>query len=144
MPVFLDEFRPEDYAEVTALWKATEGVGLNADSDSEEQILFYLNRNPGLSLVARASGEGNRIVAAVMCGHDGRRGYLSHLAVAEGHRGQGIGRRIVDECLKRLAKTGVPGCNVRVFLDNEAGQRFWKKLGWTRNPVGVWITPTRR
>lgn len=144
MSVFLDEFRPEDYAEVTELWEATDGIGLHAESDSEEQILFYLERNPGLSLVARAVDEGNRIVAAVMCGHDGRRGYLSHLAVAEGFRGQGLGRKIVDECLERLAKTGVPGCNVRVFLDNEAGQQFWENLGWTRNNVGVWITPTRR
>lgn len=79
----------------------------------------------------------------MMCGYDGRSGSLSHLAVAEGFRRQGLRQNIVDECLERLAKTGVPGCNVRVILDNDAGQQFWEYSGWTRNNVGVWITSTR-
>ncbi|MEX0586364.1 MAG: hypothetical protein WD176_06955, partial [Pirellulales bacterium] len=68
-----------DYDEVVALWEATEGVGLN-ESDSRENIARFLARNPGLSMVARVGGQ---IGGAVLCGHDGRRGYLHHLAVGK-------------------------------------------------------------
>jgi len=67
-----------DYDEVLALWKGTEGVGLTP-ADSRQNVARFLARNPGLSLVARAGG---KIVGAVLGGHDGRKGYLYHLAVA--------------------------------------------------------------
>ena len=67
----------ESYDAVLALWKQCEGVGLS-DADSKEGIQRYLDRNPGMSFVATASGV---VVGAVLAGHDGRRGYVHHLAV---------------------------------------------------------------
>ena len=61
----------EDYPAVTALWAATEGMGLSAD-DSAPAIARFLQRNPDLSVVALdAQGQ---LAGAVLCGHDGRRG----------------------------------------------------------------------
>jgi hypothetical protein len=78
------DFALADYDTVLALWRSCEGIGLS-DSDTREAIATYLARNPGLSLVATdADGV---IVGAVLGGHDGRRGYLHHLAVAPAHRG---------------------------------------------------------
>lgn len=116
-----------DYDEVLALWRATEGVGLN-ESDSRENIAAYLARNPGLSFVAR--DESGRIVGAVLCGHEGRRGYINHLAVASAHRGQGIGKRLVEACFTGLKKAGITRCNIFVFADNADGQEFWRHNGW--------------
>lgn len=135
------ELRPmqlEDYDEVRSLWEATDGVGLHDPSDSQQQIAYYLERNPTLSRVAVANAE---IVGAVLCGHDGRRGYLSHLAVAADFRGQGIGKQIVDECLQGLSEF-VPGCNIRLYDDNETGAEFWSALGWTPTGVHVLTHPT--
>ena len=87
----------------------------------------YLARNPGLSFVARRAG---KIVGAVLCGHDGRRGYLHHLAVEPSLRGQGIGSVLVRKCLAALAAIGVQRCNIFVFSDNESGKVFWRKTGW--------------
>ena len=84
-----------DYRKIYALWKDAEGVGLG-DSDSRVAIGRYLKRNRGLSLVATSGG---RLIAVVLCGHDGRRGYLHHLAVARKWRRQGIGRKLVAACL---------------------------------------------
>ncbi len=78
-----------DYEAVSALWRVTPGLGLGA-SDAREPIGRYLERNPGSSFVARIAGE---VVGAVLCGHDGRRGYLHHLAVAVRCRGRGVGRQ---------------------------------------------------
>ncbi|HEV7224007.1 MAG TPA: GNAT family N-acetyltransferase, partial [Pirellulales bacterium] len=116
----------DDYDAVVALWQTTEGVGLN-ESDSREGIESYLGRNPELSLVVEVDSE---IVAAVLCGHDGRRGFLNHLAVARPFRGQGLGRRLVEACLGRLGPLGILKCNIYLYVDNAAGAAFWRHLGW--------------
>jgi putative acetyltransferase len=115
-----------DYAEARSIWEATEGIGLS-DADSREGVLAFLERNPGLSLVAKQDG---RIIGTVLCGHDGRRGYLHHLAVAPEYRGQGLGRRLVDTCLARLAAAGIQKCHAWVYTENRDGQGFWRKIGW--------------
>src|SRR5208282_5537414 len=97
-----------DYQHVVALWQRSEGVGLG-ESDTKEGVAAFLLRNPGLSAVAESShGE---IVGAVLCGHDGRRGYLHHLAVARRYRQRDIGRRLTSACLAGLRKAGIPKCN---------------------------------
>ena len=126
MPVEISAMVIEDYDAVAALWRATEGVRLN-ESDTRERIAAYLDRNAGLSRVAKIAGQ---VVGAVLCGHDGRRGMLNHLAVARDCRGQGIGRRLVESCLEQLRATAVLKCTLFVFKDNQAGQRFWSELGW--------------
>lgn len=127
MQVEIVEMTPADCDEVLALWGRTEGVGLN-EGDTQEGITAYLARNPGLSQIARCGG---RIIGAVLCGHDGRRGYLHHLAVEPAFRGRGLGSAIVETCLSRLAAAGISKCNLFVYADNEQGARFWIRNGWT-------------
>ena len=128
----------KDYDEVRSLWEATDGVGLHELSDCLKQIASYMERNPKLSRVAVAD---SRIVYAMLCGHDGRRGYLSHLAVAADFRGRRIGKRIVDECLTGLSEF-LPGCNIRLYDDNTTGAAFWSAMGWTPTGVQVLTHPT--
>jgi putative acetyltransferase len=109
------------------LWVETEGVGLN-ESDTPERLRAFLDRNPGLSLVVR---DGPRLVGAVLCSHDGRRGYLHHLAVRPEYRGRGLGRQMVQRCLAALAALGIPKCVIFLFADNEPGERFWSRCGWS-------------
>jgi N-acetylglutamate synthase len=112
---------------VHAIWKKAEGVGLN-ESDSREAVGRYLRRNPGLSQVAVSGG---KVVAAVLCGHDGRRGYLHHLAVVREWRRMGLGRALVAACLDGLRREGIPKCNLFLFASNRGGRVFWKRLGWS-------------
>lgn len=116
-----------DFDTVLELWQLTEGVGLN-ESDTREKIALFLERNPGLSFVA--IDQDSRIVGAILGGHDGRRGYLHHLAVAQVHRGHGLGRRLVESCLTVLGEQHILKCNIFVFGNNAEGQAFWKHLGW--------------
>jgi N-acetylglutamate synthase len=120
-------FRIEDFDAVVALWRRTEGVGLN-ESDTRRAIAAYLRRNPRLSFVAEKDA---RIIGAVLCGHDGRRGYLHHLAVAKRHRKRGIGRQFVNACLAKLRKAGIQRCNIFIYADNAAGMKFWAHAGWS-------------
>ncbi len=117
----------DDYDPVRRLWDESEGIGLN-ESDTRDAIARFLTRNPDLSLVALTpAGE---IIGAVLCGHDGRRGYLHHLAVNRSLRCQGLGRKLVQECLRRLRAHGVPKCNIFLYATNEAGRAFWVREGW--------------
>jgi len=124
-----------DYEEVAALWRKTEGIGLHVDVDSKEGITKYLLRNPSLSFVARENG---KIIGAVLCGQDGRRGYLNHLAVDSAWRGRGVGKALAAHCLGGLKKAGISRCNIHVFADNQHGHSFWQHLGWSeRNDLKV-------
>jgi putative acetyltransferase len=116
-----------DFDEVRRLWENTEGVGLN-ESDTRPCIALYLERNPNMSFVARS---GSKLIGAVLCGHDGRRGYLHHLAVDETHRRKGVGRRLVQSCLGALERCGILKCNIFVYANNKDGEVFWSREGWS-------------
>jgi putative acetyltransferase len=131
-------FAAADYRAARALWETTEGLGLN-ESDTEEAVTRFLARNPGQSAIAIAPD--GAVAGAVLCGHDGRRGYLHHLAVAKPHRGRGLGRRLVAWCFERLAAEGIPRCNVFVYDENGAGRAFWQHEGWRE---ATWKTFQKR
>ena len=115
-----------DFDAVRALWASCEGVGLN-DADRPEALSAYLERNPGMSFVAQRD---DVIVGAVLCGHDGRRGYLNHLAVSPAHRHQGLAHDLVDNCLAALQKAGIGKCHLFIFNSNQDGRNFWRQIGW--------------
>lgn len=119
---------PADYQAVYALWLATPGMGLNTTDDSREGIEKYLRRNPSTCFVA---DDGGRIVGVIMAGHDGRRGFIHHTAVLPEYRGQGLGRRLVDNALAALEAEGIHKAALVVFEHNQLGNGFWEKLGFT-------------
>jgi N-acetylglutamate synthase len=120
------ELTIDDYDQAHALWMSSEGVGLSA-ADSRENIAFFLSRNPGLSFVAVEEGA---LAGAVLCGCDGRRGFLYHVAVAPAHRRAGTGRALVQRCLQALAAIGMRKCHIFVLAENAAGRAFWRRIGW--------------
>lgn len=124
-----------DWDAVTALWRASPGIELN-ESDTREAIAAFLERNHELSDVAIAAASGD-VVGAMLAGHDGRRGYLHHLAVTPSHRGRGIARALVDRALARLAALGLVKCNVFLLEENPDGASFWRHAGFGRREFGV-------
>jgi RimJ/RimL family protein N-acetyltransferase len=126
MDLQIAELTEKDFDDLIAFWIQQEGIGLG-ESDGRPQIASYLVRNPGMSLVAR---DGGKLIAAILCGHDGRRGYLHHLAVVASHRGRGIGKLLTERCLERLGQAGIAKCNVFIFAANSDGERFWRAVGF--------------
>jgi ribosomal protein S18 acetylase RimI-like enzyme len=127
MAIKITKMTIKDYDEVFALWQNSEGVCLHDDSDSKKSIQKYLKRNPDLSFIVR---DKNLLVRAILCGHDGRRGYLHHLAVAKSHRKKGLGKILVQKSLSKLLSVGIPRCHIFVLDENINAQKFWKKTGW--------------
>lgn len=115
-----------DYDGVMDLWRSCEGLLLR-EADSKTGIERYLERNPGLSFVAFDDGA---IIGSIMAGHDGKRGYIQHLAVAREARRQGIGSRLIELCLDALMSQGIVKAHVHVLKDNPSGHHYWIARGW--------------
>ena len=118
----------DDYKEVYQLWMSCAGMGLNNLDDSQEGIIKFLKRNPDTCFVAILH---NKIVGAILTGSDGRRGYIYHTAVSPEYRKKGIGNELVEQSLNALEQIGIHKTALVVFRDNESGNKFWEKLGFT-------------
>jgi len=110
-----------DYEPVIQLWRNCAGLSLR-DADSRAGIEKYLERNPGLSFVAE---DGTRIVGSLMAGHDGKRGYIQHLAVDAALRKRGVATKLVAFCLAALKSQGIEKSHVHVLQENQAGRSYW-------------------
>lgn len=119
----------EDYDNVYRLWMSIKGFAMRSIDDSREGVERFLIRNPGMSVVAQ---EGERIVGAILCGHDGRRGCLYHVCVAFDHRMQGIGRAMVVFAMEALKKEKISKVSLIAFTENDIGNAFWNRIGWIR------------
>ena len=119
----------DDYEKVYALWMSCKNMGFNNLDDSREGIAKYLRRNPATCFVAEC---GDSIVGVILSGHDGRRGFIHHLAVAEDCRRQGIATELLECTVSSLAAEGINKVALLVFNRNEAGNAFWEKNGFTR------------
>jgi N-acetylglutamate synthase len=120
------KFTIDNYSQFRRLLEDTEGVS-NREADSYEGIERYLLRNPGFSFSAF---EGNSMVACVLCGHDGRRGYLQHVMVKPDYRRKGIASELIKRCLDELAKIGIMKTHIDVFKKNDLANSYWQKNGW--------------
>ena len=118
------ELTPADYAAAMALWARCEGVRGDETADEFARILA---RNPGCSSAVQAEG---RLLGAVLCCHDGRRGYLYHLGVDPELRRQGIGQALVERSLGKLREQQIARCSIHLIVGNQIGERFWKQIGW--------------
>ena len=127
------EFSINDYDAAVELWRRVEGLEI-AEGDDREGMAQFLARNPGLSRVAT---DGSAVVGVVLCGHDGRRGHIYHLAVDPAYQRRGLGKRLLDESLEDLRRIGVKRVIIMVADDNPSGREFWKRSGYEEIPGAI-------
>lgn len=118
---------PDDYDKLFLMWKNTPNMGLRSLDDSKEGITKFLKRNPNTNFVAY---EDNQPVGAILCGHDGRRGYIYHTAVLPEYRRRGIACDLVGFAVKSLQNEGITRVCLNVMKTNESGKTFWIGQGW--------------
>src|SRR5271166_1307905 len=108
-------FQLEDEAAVVSLWQQCDLV--RAWNNPHKDIHRKLRVRPDLFLVGLLEGQ---IVASVMAGYEGRRGWLNYLAVAPEHRNHGYGRTMVMEAERMLREAGCPKINLQVRVSNQS------------------------
>lgn len=121
--------RIEDYDGVFALWMSIKGFAMRSIDDSREGVERFLLRNPRSSVVAVEDG---KIVGAILCGHDGRRGCMYHVCVLEDYRMRGIGKAMVVFAMEELKKENISKISLIAFTENDVGNAFWNCIGWTK------------
>lgn len=119
----------EDYDQVKELWNSIQGFGIRSMDDSREGVARFLKRNPTTSVVAE---EDRKVVGAILCGHDGRRGCLYHVCVHKDYRMRGIGKSMVAFAMEALKKEEINKVSLIAFTKNDIGNAFWKEIAWTK------------
>ena len=119
----------EDYEGVYALWMSIKGFVIRSIDDSREGVARFLLRNPDTSVVAEEDG---RIIGAILCGHDGRRGCLYHVCVRQECRMRGVGKAMVVFCMEKLKAEQISKVSLIAFTVNDVGNAFWRRIGWTK------------
>ncbi len=105
------------------------GFAMRSIDDSREGVERFLARNPKTSVVALEDG---KIVGAILCGHDGRRGCMYHVCVHEDYRMRGIGKAMVVFAMEALKKEEISKVSLIAFTQNDVGNAFWNRIGWTK------------
>ena len=118
-----------DYEELFELWQNTANMGLRSLDDSKEGISCFLKRNPNTNFVVYEDGQ---LVGAILCGHDGRRGYIYHTVVLPDYRRRGIASSLVESAIAALQKEGITRVCLNVMETNEQGKKFWISKGWEK------------
>jgi ribosomal protein S18 acetylase RimI-like enzyme len=128
--VEIRKFEPADSASVIALWRE---CGLTrAWNDPAKDIERKLTVQPELFLVGTVEA---RIVASVMAGYDGHRGWVNYLAVAPALRKSGLGRTLMERGEKELKAMGCPKLNLQVRTSNADVLAFYRRLGYAQDDV---------
>lgn len=123
-------FEPADEAAVIALWARCDLI--RPWNDPQKDIQRKLAAQPDLFLVGV---RGDAVVASVMAGYDGHRGWLNYLAAAPELRGQGLGRAMVAAAEERLRALGCAKINLQVRRSNADVIAFYERLGYSTDDV---------
>jgi len=127
------EIRPYSEADETQVIRIWADCGLVVpQNDPRADIQRKLAVKRHLFLVGCIDGA---VIATVMAGYEGHRGWLNYLAVKPDHRGQGIGRSMVEKAEMLLRAEGCPKINLQVRCTNEKVIRFYEKIGYKVDDV---------
>jgi ribosomal protein S18 acetylase RimI-like enzyme len=118
-------FQVTDEPAVIELWRQCELV--RPANDPAKDIRRKLAVNPEWFLVGALE---SKIVAAVMAGYEGHRGWINYLAVHPEHRLNGYGRQIMGAAEELLRAAGCPKINLQVRTSNQAMQAFYRRIGY--------------
>jgi ribosomal protein S18 acetylase RimI-like enzyme len=123
-------FQPDDEPAVVALWQSCDLV--RPWNDPHKDIRRKLAVRPDLFLVGVLDG---RIVASVIAGYEGHRGWLNYLAVDPKHQRHGLARSIVTEAERLLHATGCPKINLQIRTSNKGVIEFYRRIGYAVDDV---------
>ena len=116
-----------DFDGICEVWKNHKGT--NPVDDSAEGFAKYIKRNPTTSFVAEDNG---KIVGTILAGHDGRRGFIHHMAVMPEYRRQRIGHSLAEKAIEKIKAEGIDKTHIFSYQNNSTGQSFWSDFGFEK------------
>ena len=126
--MIIREMTIDDYDEVYRMWQITTKRALSK-ADERDQMERYLKHNAGMSQVAVVDG---KIVGTVLAGHDGRRGFIHHMAVLPEFRRKKIGHALAQTAIQKIREQGIDKPHIFCYQNNETGQSFWRDFSFEK------------
>lgn len=126
--MIIREMTIDDYDEVYRMWQITTKRALSK-ADERDQMERYLKHNAGMSQVAVVDG---KIVGTVLAGHDGRRGFIHHMAVLPEFRRKKIGHALAQTAIQKIREQSIDKTHIFCYQNNETGQSFWRDFGFEK------------
>ena len=126
--MIIREMTSDDYDEVYEMWQITTKRALSK-ADERDQMERYLKHNAGMSQVAVVDG---KIVGTVLAGHDGRRGFIHHMAVLPEFRRKKIGHALAQTAIQKIREQSIDKTHIFCYQNNETGQSFWRDFGFEK------------
>jgi ribosomal protein S18 acetylase RimI-like enzyme len=126
----LRPFNTSDMAAVIALWLQCNLI--RPANNPEKDIHRKLKVDPELFLVGVWN---DQVIATVMIGYEGHRGWLNYVAVSPSHRRKGLGRILIEEAERTLAQRNCPKVNLQVLPNNAGAIEFYRRLGYVIDNV---------
>ena len=123
----IEKFSIDSYNQVYKLWRKA-GISVGS-SDSKEELEKMLKRNPNLFLIGKRN---DKVIAVVMGGFDGRRGYVHHLAIDSDYRKKGYGRMMMDKIHNIFLQMGVHKVHLFIEKTNIEVVSFYESMGWEK------------
>ncbi len=141
VPLVIRDMRGSDYDAVVDLWRLSGLKYSGSGRDSREAVLTQLGRPSSIFFVAEREG---RIVAAALCTHDGRKGWINRLAVLPKCQRMGVGGMMVREAERRFRELGLEVYSCLIMADNERSQQMFAHLGYVRQDDVVYYSKRTR
>jgi len=123
-------FAPGDAEAVITLWQRCDLT--RPWNDPQADIERKAKVQPHLFLVGEEDGA---IVATIMAGYDGHRGWLNYLGVDPDQRRRGLGKKIVQAAVTALEQEGCPKINLQIRDTNRDAIAFYESIGFKPDPV---------
>lgn len=122
------EMRKNHFSLVRKFWECTDGIKLTI-GDSENEFESFLKRNKGMSFICK---DKSILIGTILCGHDGRRGFIYHLAVDKNYRNMSIAKTLINKSITQLKSQGIKRCMLMADSINENAKSFWIKMQWRK------------
>ena len=126
----LRSYRPGDHEALVSRWSICE---LTRPWNNPHRDIDRKLARDGDNLLLLE--EGGQLIASVMVGYEGHRGWVNYLAVHPDHRRQGLGRLLMDVAERRLRDLGCAKVNLQVRASNETATEFYRQIGYTVDDV---------
>jgi N-acetylglutamate synthase len=134
--ILIREFASADYDRIMEIWTAGRLPVKPQGRDSRAQIEKQVRQRNVTFLVAEADG---RVIGTVLATHDGRKGWINRLAVDASRRRRGLGRRLVLEAERRLAKAGLEIFACLIEEENTVSMAVFESLGYKKHPEIIYF-----
>lgn len=130
MDLIIRKYEEKDEEQVVNLWNQCNLIV--PQNNPHEDIKKKIEFQPNLFFVGTVNDE---VIASIMVGYEGHRGWINYMAVLPEYQNKGYGRQLVDKAIAELKKLGCLKVNLQVRENNKDVIEFYENLGFSNDRV---------